>query len=156
MNLHSNSFRFLIIISLFLVVSLGSVNVLADSDKPKVALDSHDVVSYFAAHKAQKGTASFEKQYNGLVYRFVSKQNMELFTKNPTKYLPQFDGYCAYGVQNGTKAKGDPEVWVIVDGKLYFTGNKDSMSKWKKGFPDSLKESLDQWELIKDIPEKDL
>jgi hypothetical protein len=38
---------------------------------------------------------------------------------NPEKYVPAYGGYCAFGISVGKKFIGDPEVWRIVDGRLY-------------------------------------
>jgi len=37
----------------------------------------------------------------------------------PEKYAPAFGGYCVFGVSVGKKFVGDPEVWRLVDGKLF-------------------------------------
>jgi len=139
-----------------LLASIYSSNSLAADETAPLAVDGYDVVSYFTAHKAQKGNTSHEIKHGGKTYRFISKEHMALFTKDPAKYLPQYDGYCAYGVLNGTKAKADRAVWTIVHDKLYLTGDRDGMNKWKKNQEESVRQSDDQWDLIKDIPEKDL
>ena len=57
----------------------------------------------------------------------------DLFVKDPDRYTPQYDGYCAMGVSNGEAAHKDtvdPEAWAIVDGKLYFTHNKYWLQVW--------------------------
>ena len=145
---------FLTTVILMAMVYCGNIN--ANDANPQLALDGYDVVSYFKVHKPQKGKPSFEKVHNGQTYRFISKEHLDLFVKHPDQYLPQYDGFCAFGVLNGTKAKGDPQVWTIEHGKLYFTGDRDGMNKWKKNVEDSIKLSDDQWDAIKDIPEKDL
>ena len=49
----------------------------------------------------------------------------------PEEYLPQFDGYCAYGIaKSGKKYKINPTTFDIVDGKLYlFFDNTDKGKK---------------------------
>ena len=37
----------------------------------------------------------------------------------PTKFLPQFGGYCAFALSKGRLSPVDPDVYKIVDGKLY-------------------------------------
>jgi len=50
---------------------------------------------------------------------------MTLFNNDPEKYAPQFAGSCANGVSRGLKVEANPQMWRIVDGKLYvFAGSK--------------------------------
>jgi len=151
-----NNSRYFYYITAILLAIVYCGNSWGKEDTSQLALDGYDVVAYFTNHKAQKGSPSFEKIHHGQTYRFASKEHMNLFVENPAQYLPQYDGFCAFGVLNGTKAKADPEVWTIEHGKLYLTGDRDGMNKWKNKVEDSIKLSDDQWDAIKDIPEKDL
>jgi YHS domain-containing protein len=42
------------------------------------------------------------------------------FKKDPSKYVPQYGGFCANGVLNNKLADSDPTVFFIANGKLYF------------------------------------
>ena len=51
--------------------------------------------------------------HDGATYQFSSKSNKEIFEANPEKYVPAYNGYCAFGVSVGKKFIGDPEVWRV-------------------------------------------
>ena len=57
----------------------------------------------------------------------VLLRNLKLFEASPTSYLPQNGGFCSWGI--GEEAQwsasslgpsADPDVWKVIDGKLYF------------------------------------
>jgi hypothetical protein len=53
------------------------------------------------------------------MWRFSSESNRDLFKAKPESYAPQYGGYCAWAVSQGYTAKGDPNHWKVVGGKLY-------------------------------------
>jgi YHS domain-containing protein len=50
-------------------------------------LKGYDPVAYFTAGKPVKGEAKFEHKFMGATYRFSSQANLELFKKEPAKYV---------------------------------------------------------------------
>lgn len=96
------------------------------------AINGFDPVAYFAAGRPIRGQRHLTATYKGAKYAFATPQNRARFLKNPAKYEPQYGGYCAYGVAYGSKSDIDPEVWEIVDGKLYLLINAGTMSIWQK------------------------
>ena len=69
-------------------------------------------------------------------YRFSSVANKEEFKKNPSKYEPQYGGWCAFAMGDyGEKVEIDPETFKIVNGKLYLFYNKgfnNTLKSWNK------------------------
>jgi YHS domain-containing protein len=90
----------------------------------------YDVVAYFKDGKAVEGKQEFATSFKGATWRFSSKADLDAFRNNPTAYAPQYGGYCAWAVSQNKTAAGDPNVWRIVNGKLYFNYNKDVQAKW--------------------------
>jgi hypothetical protein len=43
------------------------------------------------------------------------------------------------------KAITDPEVWKIVDGKLYLQCSTSAYEKWSKGIPGNIKKADETW-----------
>ena len=92
-------------------------------------LDGYDVVAYFslaAGASAVLGDASLYAHYGNYTFHFSSEENRALFLAAPYEYVPQFGGFCAWGISEEswwTKATlgpdADPNVWEVVDGKLY-------------------------------------
>ncbi len=95
-----------------------------------VAVSGYDSVAYFAQGKPVKGDARFKTTYNGAEFRFANAANLAAFRANPAAYAPQYGGYCAWAVSQGYTASGDPQVWKIVNNKLYLNYNAEIGQKW--------------------------
>lgn len=102
----------------------------------KTAIQGYDPVAYFKQNKAIKGKNDFTASYMGVVYKFSSAANKDLFVKNPAAYEPQFGGWCAYAMGSaGEKVEINPETFKIVDGKLYLFYNaffNNTLKSWNK------------------------
>ena len=123
-----------VFLALFLFAGFAkaaSVNV----DANGLALQGYDPVAYFSENAAVKGGASVTAEYNGSKYQFKNAENRDLFLANPSKYAPQYGGYCAYAASKGALAKGDPEAWTIYEGKLYLNFSKSVRSIWQQDIP---------------------
>ena len=95
-----------------------------NTNKDNLANNGYDVVNYFTSNSAEKGSRSFSTTHNGATYYFVNSENLNAFKANPKKYLPQYDGYCAFAVaQMSKKVTVEPETFRIDDGKLYLFFN---------------------------------
>ncbi|MDO6673966.1 YHS domain-containing (seleno)protein [Tenacibaculum sp. 1_MG-2023] len=120
--------------------------------KNGVAVKGYDVVSYF--HDiAEKGNKKFTTKYNGVSFRFSSKENLGTFLKNPKKYNPQYGGYCAYAIgKTGAKVDINPKTFEIRDGKLYLFYNSwgtNTLKMWLKENPEKLKKQADiNWRTV--------
>ncbi len=118
---------------------------------PGLAVHGYDVVSYFTAGEPALGYARHSTVYQEATYRFANAENLKRFKKDPASYAPQFGGYCAFGVSVGKKFVGDPEVWRIVDGKLYLNLDVDIQSQWLKDVPGRVKTANAKWLKIKNV-----
>jgi YHS domain-containing protein len=110
-----------------------------------VAIKGYDTVAYFKAGKALKGNESFAFPWHGMTWYFSTKENRDLFAASPEKYAPQYDGYCAWAMTESRKAITDPEVWKIVDGKLYLNCSKEAYEKWSRDIPGNIKKADTNW-----------
>jgi YHS domain-containing protein len=88
-------------------------------DSRGVILKGYDPVAYFTQNKAVKGTPKYQSTYQGATYYFSSAVDLATFKKNPSKYAPQYGGFCANGVKNNRLVDADPTVFFIIKGKLY-------------------------------------
>jgi len=113
-----------------------------------LALRGYDPVSYFDGAPVL-GTADHSIAHGGATYRFASKANLARFEKDPSHYLPQYGGYCAYGASLGAKFDGDPLVWKIVNDKLYLNLNPDIKKAWVKDIPGAVKKADAYWPKIR-------
>jgi YHS domain-containing protein len=102
------------------------VNATPDAEGTALMLKGFDVVNYFSAGKHAMGDKQFRSVYKGVTFQFASSENKALFEKEPTKYLPQYGGYCANGIVYGIPWGGDGDTWRMIDGKLYIFGGAGS------------------------------
>ncbi len=92
---------------------------------PGLAVHGYDVVAYFTQSQPTLGRAKHSTVYKDATYRFTSEEHLDAFEDDPEKYLPQYGGYCAYGVAVGATFDGDPYLWRIGEGKLYLNLKQD-------------------------------
>lgn len=121
--------------------------------KKGYAAHGYDVVAYFD-DRALEGQTAYSTTFDGVDYKFSSKENLDKFLTNPEKYAPQYGGYCAYAVAvSGKKVGINPETFEIRDDKLYLFYNKgktNTLELWKKASPERLQSEADaNWEKIK-------
>ncbi|QFT57560.1 YHS domain protein [Sulfitobacter sp. THAF37] len=118
------------------------------------AVSGYDVVAYFDLPQnavgadqpaAVPGRAEITADYNGATFAFATEQNRDTFLADPAKYVPQYDGHCAYGVAKGGKVPGNPNLWRIVDGKLYLNITENVVSFWEEDIPGNIDLAQNNW-----------
>lgn len=101
-----------------------------------IALKGYDPVAYFTEHKPIKGEKQYAVEVQGATYFFSSSANKEEFQKNPSKYKPQYGGWCAYAMgKDGSKVEVDPGTFKIIDGRLFLFYNQffnNTLKSWNK------------------------
>ena len=128
----------------------------ARGDEPKLSISGYDPVAYFTDGKPVPGKSEFEYSWHKLRWRFADNAHREMFSKEPDRYAPQYDGYCAMGAAAGESAHKDtvdPEAWAIVDGKLYLTHMRQAMEDWQQNPAKYIKPADENWAAVKDLPE---
>ena len=126
----------------------------ARSEEPKLSISGYDPVAYFTDGKPVQGKSEIEYLWHKLRWRFANEAHRNLFAKEPDRYTPQYDGYCALGVsagEEGHKDTVDPEAWAIVDGKLYLTHMSQGMADWRQNPADYIKLADANWGAVKDL-----
>jgi YHS domain-containing protein len=111
----------------------------------RVAVGGYDPVAYFTDGRPVRGTTEHRMTYRGYEYRFSSAGHLAAFRANPTRYLPQFGGYCAWAVSQGYTASADPTNWRIVDGKLYLNYNDEVQRRWEQDIPGHIRRANANW-----------
>jgi YHS domain-containing protein len=123
---------------------------LINVDKDLVAVKGYDVVAYFTDSKPVKGVPQIQTIYKGARYYFANKEHKALFDAAPEKYIPQFGGFCAYGVSKGHAVKIEPDAWTIVDGRLLLQYDQDVRTKFSADVQGNLKKADENWPGIVD------
>lgn len=125
-------------------------------DAKGVALKGFDPVSYFSSGGPVQGKAELFAKYEGATYQFASSQNRDAFIASPAKYAPAYGGFCAMGVALEQKLDVDPQLWRIVDGKLYLNVHKGAQSRWLEDVKGNLAKADKNWPSLKDKAPKAL
>lgn len=60
-------------------------------------------------------------------------------------YVPQFGGYCAYGVSINKLLPVDITTWQVRDGKLYFNLNPAVRIKFDEDFEGNVARAHENW-----------
>ena len=111
-----------------------------------IAIKGYDPVAFHKAGKPAEGSSKFELEWKDAKWRFASAEHRDVFRADPTKYAPQYGGYCAWAVAQGTTAGVDPEnAWKIVDGRLYLNYSVEVKKKWEMDIPGNIKKADANW-----------
>lgn len=110
-----------------------------------VAVGGYDVVTYFAEKGPVKGSSKFSTKYMEAKWHFANQKNLDLFVSNPTKYQPQYGGYCAWAVAKGSTASAEPLQWTIHKNKLYLNYNAAVNKIWRKNKVENIRRGDKNW-----------
>jgi len=129
----------------FYMISWGMHDPISNSSN--VAILGYDPVAYFEQSEAEKGDENISYSLDGVTsWNFTSQENKSLFESNPEKYMPQFGGYCSWGVSRDFTIEPNYEVWHIENGKLYFYLADDPKAEWIADIPNGIiKNSEQNW-----------
>lgn len=123
-------------------------------DESGYAVSGYDVVAYHSLKQvdigqkqpeAVPGKKDITAEFNGAIWAFSSAENRDEFVANPEKYAPQFDGHCAYGVSQGGKVPANPNLWRIINEKLYININPAVVGFFEEDIPGLLKAGNEKW-----------
>ena len=110
-----------------------------------VALRGDDVVALATGLDVAAGYAKYTVEHDGVAYYFTSEETMKQFQTNPERYMPQYGGFCAFGVAIGKKLDAAPRYADIVDGKLYVFLNAGAFEKYKEDKAGTLAKAEKNW-----------
>jgi YHS domain-containing protein len=114
-------------------------------DTNGVILKGYDPVAYFTRHQAVKGNPAIQTRFGGAIYYFVSVADKVAFSKNPSRYVPQYGGFCAYHLSKGELKDSDPGVFFIYKGKLYVCSAADGAKEFRSNIDQNIRKADDYW-----------
>lgn len=138
------------ILKSFAAIALLSVSAFAGdlvnvSGASKAAVSGYDTVAFFTDAKPVNGSPFITADHKGATYYFASEEHKALFTANPEKYVPQFGGFCAFGVSINKVLPVDISTWQVRNGKLYLNLNPDIRIKFDADFDGNLAKATKNW-----------
>ena len=102
----------------------GSMNVISEGADSRLMLKGYDPVAYFTDGKPVPGRPDIKAENQGVTYRFASEDHRKLFISNAAKYTPQYGGFGADGMVYAIPLGGEPQVFKIIDGRLFVFGGE--------------------------------
>lgn len=115
-------------------------------DSSGVILKGYDPVAYFVQKKAVKGSPKYKTTYQGATYYFSSAADLAIFKKNPSKYVPQYGGFCANGMANRQASDIDPSVFFVLKGKLYVCASPEAEKEFQSNLQQNTKKADQNWD----------
>lgn len=118
-----------------------------DAHASELMLMGHDPVAYFTQNDAVAGNPAIQAEHLGVTWRFASEANKAAFLREPTKYMPQFGGFCSNGINYAVPwgAGGGPNTWRIYRGKLYVFGGQASRDQFEMETELNLQRAHQYW-----------
>jgi enamine deaminase RidA (YjgF/YER057c/UK114 family) len=125
--------------------------------EPRLSISGYDPVAYFTDGKPVLGKPEFEQVWHNLRWRFATAEHRDMFVKDPNRYTPEYDGYCAMGVSDGQatahKDTVDPAAWTIVDGKLYLAHTRYWLDVWRENAKANISLGDANWQALQGAPD---
>jgi len=118
----------------------------------KPILNWYDPVSYFQMRMKQPlwWSEDFQSEYDWWLYYFSSKNNKELFDKNPKNYAPAYRWYCATALSEWKLVPANPKNYMIYNGILYvFYSNRfgvNTFPQWNRNRDGRIEQANYEWE----------
>lgn len=113
-----------------------------------IALNGYDMVDLVDLSTIKKGKREIMFSHKEVEWLFSSHENLERFRNNPERYIPQYGGYCTYGMSKGYKATTQIETWTLVDGKLFMNYNLDIKQDWLLNQKEFIQKADRNWSTI--------
>jgi len=114
----------------------------------KIAIQGYDPVAFHTEGQPLKGNPYIMAEHLGYRYLFSSEENKKLFLSGPDKYLPEFGGYCAFGVSLGVFFPVEIEAWDIIDDRLVLQFSEAIKEKFEENKEENLKKARANWEKL--------
>lgn len=131
------------------MVALSGLTAFAqDVTNALVGVQGYDLVTYQTRKAPLHGNGNYLSVYKGVTYEFIGPETKQVFDASPEKYVPAFNGYCAFGVSVGKKFIGDPLVWKVVDNRLYLNLDQGIRDTWIQDIPGNLEKANANWPKI--------
>ena len=129
-----------------LLAACGSMNVVSDGADSNLMLKGYDPVAYFTDGRPVRGRPDIKAEHQGVTYRFATEDHRRLFTSHTAKYVPQYGGFCANGMVYAIPLGGEPEIFKIIDGRLFVFGGARSRLYFEMDQERNLRLADQYWE----------
>jgi YHS domain-containing protein len=112
-----------------------------------VMLGGYDAVSYFSGGAPVRGQRALSASYQGVQYHFATAANQDEFRRNPQRYAPQYGGFCSNGMVYAVKTPGSPQIYRVINDRLYLFGGARSRDYFEMDLARNLVYANRYWEV---------
>ena len=106
----------------FIGVPFFGSSAAAQTSDDRLALKGYDPVAYFTDRRPIVGNPQYQLRVGRRCLPVCVGRASRHVQGRPDRYLPQYNNWCAASVAKGEKVYGNPEWWLVVDGRLYLFG----------------------------------
>lgn len=134
--------RSILLATLMLVTAIFSVHASEPVSKSyfgDIAIGGHDSVAYHKPeannpHKAVEGKETWKAKWKGANWLFTTEADRDLFSANPERYAPAYNGHCANALSLGEGLiETDGTHWQIFGDQLYTFYAARGRERWLDG-----------------------
>lgn len=142
--------RLLLILFLFIVPTAPTMaaDLPVNTDRHGVLLNGYDLVSYFLEEKPVSGSPRWQADYRNATLYFSDESNLERFLSNPEAYWPQYSGHCANGLSDGHLIQANPDIYRLIDGRLYLFYSWWGRAQWRFNQESQIASATENWRQI--------
>jgi hypothetical protein len=115
-----------------------------------VMLLGYDPVAYFTTGAPQRGQPALRVDLPERSYYFANREHMARFQADPSRYEPQYGGFCASGAAFAVKLGSDPTAWTLYQGRLFIFGDVLGKTAWGVDPAWNVAHGDEQWPRIRD------
>jgi YHS domain-containing protein len=113
-----------------LAVAPASAQRVVTDPNTGLAIYGYDPIAYFLDRAPLRGNPAHELTWRGATWRFASAANRAAFFAAPEIYAPRYAGHDALAAAAGVATAGDPLIFVVHDGELYFFRSAQNRAQW--------------------------
>jgi hypothetical protein len=117
-----------------------------------LAIKGYDPVAYFTEGRPVMGNPEIRADLDGATWQFTTVEHRDAFLAHPTRYEPEYGGFCAYGAAQGLKTDIDPAAFSIIGGRLYLNASMNVRTLWRNELIMSIARADRNWAEVKDQP----
>lgn len=137
-----------IIIGLFIILTSSLIAGEINTNSNNIAIDGYDAVAYHLQSDAVQGKKEFSLEWKGAIWYFENSDHKALFKEDPLKYAPHYGGHCANGLSDSHKVYGNPEIWLVQEGELFFFFSRRGRRAWIADTENKRQEADAYWSLV--------
>jgi hypothetical protein len=113
-----------------------------------LAIGGFDPVAYFVEAEPVLGKGDFEYAMAGTVWRFRNEGNRAAFVDKPEVYMPRFGGYDPVAVARDVGVPGNPQLWLIVENRLYLFYSPEARTAFADNFNTIVEAAARSWPAV--------